>query len=146
MARTDDLLVTLAQLHVTAGIATYSDTVPYTSGQTGIGIGQLPNGCDRALAITDYGTSDTNPNLAMTTLFVQFLYRGLPDDRKSMTDFRDGSYDLLQNLTGRPSGTAWIDQCYRIGTVPLGMDDLQRWMQADNYQIDLALAPTANRT
>ena len=145
MGHTDDLLLGLALLHSASGVGTYSDTTGYTSGQTGIGLGKLPSGCDLAIAFTDYSVSDTNPDLAMTTIFIQALYRGTPDDRKSMTDLRDASYDLLQNLPGRQVGAGHIDQCFRVSTVPLGMDDENRWLQADNYQIDLSLAPTATR-
>lgn len=143
MGHTDDLLDGLAQTLTAAGVAKYPG--PYVADDTAIGLNGLPQQCDIAVAITDYGTSDDYPDQALTTIRVQLRFRGRPNDRKSMLDLRDAAYYALQNLTNEVMGTAFLIQCLRISSVPLGQDDLDRWEMTDNYSIDLQTPATTAR-
>lgn len=144
MGHTDDLLDGLATFTAAAGLAIYQDD--YAQTDTGIGIGELPRSCDMALAIADYLTTDAYPDQAMTTVGVQVMFRGRPQDRKSMTDLRDAVYQLWQNLTGQHFGAFGLTQALRVSSVPLGQDDHDRWLMADNYYIDGTVPVTATRT
>jgi hypothetical protein len=135
VGHTDDLLTGLAQLTANAGLALYQPETPYAQGDTGIGLGELPRSCDKALAIADYTTIDAVPDQPMTTVRVNALFRGLPNDRTSMLDFRDDVYQLWQNLIHQQFGSFGLTQCLRISSLPLGQDDHDRWLMSDNYEI-----------
>jgi hypothetical protein len=144
MGHTDDLLDGIAQFLATAGVGVFHDSA-YAQTDVGIGIGDLPEDCDRAIGIADYLTNDPYPDQAMSTIGVQLAFRGAPNDRKSMTDLRDAAYQALQNLTYQQFGSCGVTQVLRVSSVPLGQDDHDRWEMTDNYYIDVTVPATANR-
>jgi len=146
-SHTGDLLTGLAGSIASAGIGTYlTGSSVFTAGQTGIGIGQLPETTDRAIAITDYGTAGDEITQAITTIAVQVLCRSNRNDRLDLASLRDSIFQLLQGMTHVNYGTCHVIQARRISSVPLGLDENDRWLQADNYYFDCNTPASAYRS
>lgn len=131
---TRDLLVGLKADLVAAGIA------------TPIYFGDLPTTPDRAMALTAYSAVD-QPKVALSTLRVQVMVRGIPNDSLDGDDLADSIFNALHGLENRSyaSGTVHLVQCLRISAVPLGIDTSKRSTRADNYECDVDLPLTAGR-
>jgi hypothetical protein len=144
MGYTEDLLDGLASATAVAGIGLYQDTA-YATSDIGIGIGDIPTDCVSGIGITDYLATNDSPNQALGLVGIQFLFRGLPDDRVSVTNLADAVFQLWQGVTHRQFGTCHVIQMLRRTSLPLGVDELRRWRRADNYYLDINPPATSNR-
>jgi hypothetical protein len=144
MGHTADLLNGLAADLAAAGIGVFHDAA-YAPGDTGIGIGELPESCDRAIAIADYLTAADNPGQPVGVIGVQFWFRGGRNDRDSMTDLRDAVFQHFQGMTHRQFGGYHLIQMRRVSSLSFGRDGNGRWECADNYYLDGNTPPTPNR-
>jgi hypothetical protein len=144
MGHTKDLLVGLATDAAAAGIGLYHDSV-YAVSDIGIGVGKTPQTCDQAIGITDYLTASDSPNQALGQIGVQFEFRGLPDDKTSMTDLADAVFQLFHGMVHRQYGACHVIQMLRKSSIPLGQDAAQRFERTDNYLLDVNVPVTANR-
>jgi len=147
MSHTNDLLTGLAGDIAAAGIGVYrSDGSAFLPTETGIGIGQLPETTDRAIALTDYGTTGDDITQPLSTIAVQIFCRGARNDRRDLNALRDPIYLLVQGMTHKNYGTCHVIQAYRFSSVPLGVDDAGRFLQADNYYFECNTPASAYRS
>lgn len=123
----------LAQELQDAGIAQWNPEGIYQRGDLPITVGLLPQGFDRAIALTVYGSED-DPTLADSVLLLQARFRAgpHPDD---VNDLAAAVFELLQGrerftLSGVP-----IVSARRLSWAGLGMDDNRRWERTDNYRL-----------
>jgi len=139
----NDLLDGIAQLIATAGIATYSTTGTYTSGQTGIFFKIVNSTPDRIVTLTAYQISD-DPSVPLSKLGVQVRCRGLQDPR-DVDELGDSIFTILHGLTNVMFGSVHVIQCFRQSSITLGQDDLKRWDRADSYYLDVDVPATVLR-
>lgn len=140
-----DLLLGLIGELVTAGVGVYSTTTTYAATDRGIGIGQLPEQCDKALMLTPYGPEDPFAELTEGVQGVQVWVRGARDDLLSAIGLQSAAFAALQGLTNRQYGACHVGLVSRKSSVPMGMDSNRRWEISDNYSIDLNTPTTAYR-
>ncbi|GAB3081038.1 hypothetical protein GCM10027053_51990 [Intrasporangium mesophilum] len=132
MSFTKDLLLGLKAELVAAGITEL------------IVFGDLPSEPHRAIGLSAYATVD-DATVAHSTLRVQLMARGVPNDSLDVHELADSAFLALQTLENRTYGTAHLVQCLRVSSVPLGIDDAKRSARSDNYEVDVDLPLTAGR-
>lgn len=132
MSFTRDLLVGLKAELVAAGIT------------TPIVYGDLPTTPDRVIGLGAYAATD-EPTVAASTLRVQLMVRGVPNNSLDADDLADDIFQAIQTLEDRTYGTVHLVQCLRVSAVPLGIDTSKRSARADNYEVDVDLPVTAGR-
>jgi hypothetical protein len=140
-----DLLVGLAQNLAGQGVGVYSPGAPVASTDTLILFGELPTSPDRCIALTLYASRD-EPVQNLSTVRVQFMFRGAANNTLDVGDLAASVFGVLQGVTHRDYGTAHAVDCLRVSTVPLGMDGNKRMTRADNYEIPVNTPYTAGRT
>lgn len=142
---TSDLLRGLAQYLADAGIGVvYSSTVPYQPWDTGVFFKALPTGPDRAVAVTAYSAID-EPKISLTSVRVQFWFRGKVNDSLDVDDLGDAVFSAVQGLEHRQFGTAHVVQALRVSSIQLGADGSKRSERSDNYQLDVNPPTTPGR-
>lgn len=105
---------------------------PYTVTDIGIfqkRLGQVP---DRAVAVTQYDSTDSHP-VPLSIRRVQLRFRGAPGAVSGADDLADAAFAVLQGLT-REAGLSLIT---REIVAQLGPDENERQERADSYQIIL---------
>lgn len=139
MSITSDLLTGLATDLNTEGLATY------TGGAGGnVFLKALPTSPDRAVAITAYSAQD-DATQALSTIRVQFYFRGVPNDATDVDDLADDVFLWLQGLQGRTYGSVHVTHALRVSTVQLGVDSSKRCERSDNYAFTCNLPSTSGR-
>jgi hypothetical protein len=142
---TRDIFAGLATTIAGAGIGVYrSDGSAYLDGETAIVFAESPPSPDRVVMMQVVPMTDETV-LPSGVWMVQFYFRGLPGNRLDVHDLGDSVFDLLQGKTGFVLGSVTVDQCYRQGSVPNGMDDKLRGTRIDRYMLELNTTPTVNR-
>lgn len=142
---TSNLLLGLAVYLQGAGLGTWSASGAYSSGQTGIRLGDMPPEPDRLIVLTAYPVSD-DPSLSDSEIGVQIRTRWSAGDKQSVDDLSDALFDLLHGKRALLLSTGvTIGQCYRQSASPLGQDALLRWENVSNYYASVWL-PSTNRT
>lgn len=140
-----DLLVGLAQYLASQGVGTYSPASPVPAGGTLIVFGEMPSSPDRCVALTLYASRD-EPVANLSTVRVQFMLRGAPNNSLDVGDLATAVFAALQGVTHHDYGTAHAVDCRRVSVVPLGMDGNKRMTRADNYEIPVNTPYTTGRT
>lgn len=147
MGHTRDLLNGLAGQLAAAGIGVFhfDPTVSYDPTDIGIGIGDFPAGCDRAISVQDFTNVRDHPTQALSQVGVQFGFRGQPNDRDSMTDLRDATFQAIHGLTNRDYGICHVVQILRRTGAGMGWDGNRRPEWVDDYYADVNPPATPNR-
>jgi len=136
---TSDLLSGLAADLQAQGLATY------TGGSGGnVFFKQLPATPDRAVAVTAYAAQD-DPAQNLSTIRVQFYFRGATDDAMDVDDLADSVFMWLQGLQHRDYGTVHVAEALRISAIQLGADARKRNERSDNYAFTCNLPSTSGR-
>lgn len=139
MSITSDLLQGLAADLNTQGLATY------TGGAGGsVFFKALPTTPDRAVALTAYSAQD-DPTQNLSTIRVQFYFRGAPNDATDVDDLADGVFLWLQGLQGRTYGAVHVAHALRISSMQMGVDSNKRCERSDNYAFTCNLPQTSGR-
>ena len=139
MSITRDLLSGLATDLNTQGLATF------TGGAGGnVFFKALPTSPDRAVSLTAYSSQDEVTE-ALSTIRVQFMFRGNPDDATDVDDLADAVFLWLQGLQGRDYGTVHVTHATRVSAIQLGIDDSKRSERSDNYSLTCNLPQTSGR-
>ena len=142
---TVNLLTGLAQDLATAGIGTWKTSGVYTITQTGIILGNIPQGPDRIITLTAYSVSDS-PSLSDSTIGVQARCRWGGQDPRLVDDLADLIYQRWHGMTAVTlTGGVYVVQSLRNSHTTLGQDTNSRWMSASNYYLEVHL-PSTNRT
>lgn len=139
MSLTSDLLTGLAADLDAQNLATY------TGGAGGnVFFKAMPTTPDRAVALTAYSSQD-DPTQNLSTIRVQLMFRGEPDDATDVDDLADDVFLWLQGLQGRTYGSVFVAHALRVSTVQLGADANKRCERADNYAFTCNLPQTSGR-
>lgn len=139
MSATRDLLNGLA-----GELSPIGSTPPVAAGGTGIFAKALPTSPDRAVALNAYASVD-EAKVALSTIRVQFWFRGKPNDPLDVDDLADSAFAILQGLEDRTYGSVHLVQCNRVSSSQMGADESKRSERADNYEIDLDMPTTVGR-
>ncbi|KMS66789.1 hypothetical protein ACZ91_67780, partial [Streptomyces regensis] len=110
MGHTSDLLAGLSQLLADAGLGTYRPGGIYQDTEVGIFHGVMPEGPDRAIALTPYPVSDTDLTDAVTG--IQVRLRAGPDPT-AVLDTADGVFATLHNRAHFDLGAARVVLAWR---------------------------------
>lgn len=141
---TTDLLTGLGVYLAANGVGTWNTSGVYTSGQTGIVLGNLPQSPDRIVTLTSYGVSDS-PSLSDSVIGVQIRCRWGGQDPRLVDDLQDVIFNLLQWMTSVSLSTGVeIVQCTRNSMATLGQDANGRWSNVSNYYLSV-WRPSTNR-
>ena len=119
MSVTDDLLNGHANLIAAAGLGVFNPSGVYAPSDLAIYLKIMPDAPDRCIVLNWIPLTD-EVNLPEGT-------------------------GLLQNKTGYTLGSTTVDQCLRVGAVPMGQDSLVRFERADKYSLMVAQTPTSLR-
>jgi hypothetical protein len=140
------LLTGIAVLLHNASIGTWATSGVYTSAQTGIVLGNVPQAPDRIITLATYGVSDS-PNLSDSVIGVQVRCRWGGADKRPVDDLSDLIFGLLHGATNVTLSTGpKITQCLlSSGPSSLGQDANNRWMSVSNYYANV-WRPSTNRT
>lgn len=144
MSYESDLLRGLAQYLNDAGAAVYKPTGGYQSGDAAVVFGELPTAPDRAVGITLYASTDA-PKEALSSVRVQFMFRGSVNNSLDVGDLAAGVFSAVQGLQEQAFGSCYVIQAGRVSAVPLGLDGNKRSLRSDNYQLDINTPATALR-
>ena len=139
MSITSDLLGGLAADLNAQGLGTF------TGGSGGnVFFKALPVKPDRAVSLTAYASQD-DPTQNLSTIRVQFYFRGNANDATDVDDLADSVFLWLQGMTHRDYGTVHVAHALRISTIQLGTDDSKRSERSDNYSFTCNLPQTSGR-
>jgi hypothetical protein len=132
---TNDLLAGFAALLNTVGGATWNPSGTYAATDTGIFAQTTPPSPDGAVVLSAFGVSD-DPTLADSVVGLQVMTRMGGDDPRPVNDVADAIFDALQSLHDVTLSTGVrVVECTRRSSLPLGQDDLRRWLRSDNYYV-----------
>ena len=140
-----DVLTGLATYLAAGGLgATYVTSGAYTTLQTGIVLGNVPQAPDRIITLSAYSVSD-DPALSDSVLGVQIRCRWGGQDPRPVDDLADAIFNLLHGKTGLVLSTGvTIVQVLRHSATTLGQDSNARWSNVSNYYLT-AHRPSTNR-
>lgn len=132
-----DLCTGIAQLLATAGVGVWNPTSPYTATDTAISIRVMPASPDAVIMLTPYPVSD-DYSLSDSVVGLQVQTRTGGEDPTTTDDLTDAVFDALQGLYGITLSTGIkVQAVERRSSLPLGQDDLHRWVNSDNYYLTL---------
>lgn len=129
---TDDLLVGLAVRLAQAGVGAWKPTEAYSTGDTAIVLGIVPQSPDRVIALSAYPVSD-DLTLSDSVTGVQVRYRTGPQS-SDLTALTDAVFDALHGAEFH-AGPVRVVQCWRNSGAPLGADEVGRLEAAENYYL-----------
>lgn len=140
-----EFLEGFARLLAAASAGTWKATGTYTSSETGIMLGLLPQTPDRVIALAAYGVED-DPALSDSTIGLQVTTRWGGQDPREVGKSTARVFDALQGLhdTNLLTGIRVV-QCLRRSWVSLGQDANARWRTVQNFYVDVH-RPSAHRT
>lgn len=141
---TRDLLVGLAGELDTAGVGVYSTSSVVADPSTGIYFGKTPATPNRTITLATYFTDD-ELKIAASTYRVNVNLRGTPYDTLDAVDLSDAVFSVLHGLERRSYGSVALVQMYRVNSIELGTDDLDRSERSDNYELLLDMPVTVLR-
>ena len=139
MSITSDLLGGLAADLNAQGLATY------TGGAGGnVFFKALPASPDRAVALTAYASQD-DATQNLSTIRVQFYFRGSRDNVTDVDDLADSVFLWLQGMQHKNYGVVHVAHALRLSAIQLGSDDSKRSERSDNYAFTCNLPSTSGR-
>jgi hypothetical protein len=135
MGFTNDFLAGFADLIDGIGGATWSPTGTYQDTDTGIFSQSTPPNPDGAVVLSAFSVSD-DPTLADSVAGLQVMTRMGGLDPRPVNDLADTIFDALQGIHDVTLSTGvQVIECGRRSSLPLGQDDLRRWLRSDNYYV-----------
>lgn len=146
-----NLLTGLATYIASGGIgATWKANGAYTTLETAIVLGSVPQSPDRIIAMTAYGVGGDDPTLSDTVTGLQVLTRCSGTDKRLVDDLQDSIFNLLHGVShlvvGTSGKTVHVVQCLRAsGPAALGQDENHRWVVSSNYLVTVH-RPSPHRT
>ena len=140
-----DLLTGHAVLLAAAGLGTWNTTGVYTTTQTGIVLGTVPQGPDRIVTLSAYGVSD-KAQLSDSIIGLQVRCRWGGQDPRYADDLADSIFAYLQGKENYTLSTGIrVVLCERnSGPVSLGQDENRRWANVQNFYLNVH-RPSTNR-
>ncbi len=134
-----------ARLLGAAGVGIWSAAGAYTSSQTGIVVGTLPQSPDRLVALAAYGVDD-DPTLSNTVQGLQVTTRWGGLDPREVARLTSKVFDHLHGLWGvtLPSGV-YVASVVRTSHTSIGQDSGGRWRTVQNFYCTVH-RPSAHRS
>jgi len=141
-----NLLTGLAVYIAAAGIeATWAPSGIYTTLQTGIVIGNIPQTPDRIITLSSYPVSD-HPSLSDSVLGVQIRTRAEGADKRKVDNLDDAIFNLFHGVMHLILTTGvHIVQFPRVSGATLGQDANNRWSNVQNFHA-YCWRPSTHRT
>lgn len=130
MGHTSSLLEGLAQLLESAGLGFYRPDGVYQDDEVGIYLHRLPEGPDKAYALTPYSVQDTGQTDVIDG--VQIRMRAGPDPRE-VSDMADAVRDALHGREDVVLGGVRVSLIWRQSQAPMGQDVHGREEISSNY-------------
>lgn len=130
MGHTSSILDGLAAFLAAEGLGIYRPDGVYADGEVGIFLHRMPEGPDRAYAITPYPVEDTG--LSDVTDGLQIRMRAGPDPRE-LLDMADAVRDLLHMREALVVGGVRLSLIWRDSQAPMGQDEHGREELTSNY-------------
>lgn len=128
-----DFLEGFARLLGAAGVGTWSATGAYTSGQTALVVGTLPQNPDRVVSLAAYGVDD-DPSLSDTVQGLQVTTRWGGQDPREVARLTSRVFDELHGLHDVTLLTGvFVVQCLRRSHTSIGEDSNGRWRTVQNF-------------
>lgn len=132
MSYSNELTAGAAELIAAGGLALWRPTGIYTSGETGITVGVMPDAPDGIVCLTAYPVEDTDLTDAITA--VQVRMRAGRDPRV-VQQLADGVFDLLHNREHFALGTVRVALAWRQSQAWIGQDTHGRMELTANYYL-----------
>lgn len=130
MGHTSSIITGLAELLGSAGLGVYRPDGVYADGETGIFLHRMPEGPDRAYALTPYPVEDTG--LTDVTDGIQIRMRAGPDPTEVL-DMADAVRDLLHMRENTLVDGVRLSLIWRQSQAPMGQDPHGREELTSNY-------------
>lgn len=132
-----DLCTGIAQLLAGAGVGVWNPASPYAATDIAISVRVMPAAPDAVIMLTPYPVSDDYA-LSDSVVGLQVQTRTGGEDPTTTDDLTDQVFDALQGLYGVTLSTGIkVQAVERRSSLPLGQDDLHRWVNSDNYYLTL---------
>lgn len=144
MSNDVDVMTGLAQLLDALGVATYNPTGHYGASDTAIVFKSMTADPDRVVCLTAY-TYANMPDWAVDQIRVQIRCRGARTNNTDADVLAGAVYDQLHGRSNFDLGAVHVDQMLQQSSVPMGIDDSDRWERADNYTLDVSVPATLIR-
>ncbi|MEV8600442.1 minor capsid protein [Streptomyces griseoviridis] len=127
-----DLLQGAAELLATEGVGTYSpdDVLPVDA--TGIVLGRMPDGPDRALALTPYPVADDDSTDTVTGLQVRMR---AGTNALDLVQLANAVFTVLHNRQGWQARGVWVEISWRNSEAWIGQDARGRMEKTANYYV-----------
>ncbi|MFK0062617.1 minor capsid protein [Streptomyces werraensis] len=132
MSHETDLLRGVAELLDTQGVGTYDETGPLPAGATGIVLGRMPDGPDRALALTTYPVADDDSTDSVTGVQVRIRAGVNPLD---VLDLSDAVFNVLHARRSWTARGVRVEISWRNSEAWIGQDQQGRMERSANYYV-----------
>ncbi|HLS39219.1 MAG TPA: minor capsid protein [Ornithinicoccus sp.] len=130
MSHETDLLRGVAELLEDAGVGVYDETGPLPAEGTGIVLGRLPDGPDRALGLTTYPVADDYSTDSITGVQARMRAGTAPLD---VLDLSDAVFDVLHNRRRWDARGVRVEISWRNSEAWIGQDASGRMERTANY-------------
>lgn len=130
MSHETDLLRGIAELLDASGVGVYDETGPLPPGATGIVLGRLPDGPDRAIGLTTYPVSDDDSTDSITGVQARIRAGVNPLDVLALSD---AVFDVLHNRRSWQARSVRVEISWRNSEAWIGQDQQGRMERTANY-------------
>ncbi|MEU4171022.1 minor capsid protein [Streptomyces sp. NPDC026665] len=125
-----DLLVGVAELLDTEGVGTYSPTAVLAADATGIVLGKMPDGPDRALCLTPYPVADDDSTDCVTGIQVRMR---AGTDPTAVVQLANDVFTALHNRCSYYAHGVRVEISWRNSQAWIGQDSRGRMELVSNY-------------
>lgn len=129
---TADLLQGVAELLDAEGVGVYSPNTPLPAGATGIILGRMPDGPDRALCLTPYPVADDDSTDSVTGIQVRMRAGVNPLD---VLDLSDAVFNVLHDRRSWTARGVRVEISWRNSEAWIGQDSRGREELTSNYYV-----------
>lgn len=125
-----DLLRGVAELLDAEAVGTYDETGPLTAGSTGIVLGRVPDGPDRAIGLTPYPVSDDDSTDAVTGVQARLRAGTNPT---AVVQLANDIFNVLHNRQNWQAHGVQVEISWRNSQAWIGQDATGRMEISANY-------------
>nr|WP_237532068.1 minor capsid protein [Streptomyces sp. SID8352] len=123
-------MVGVAELLAAEGAGVYSPDAPLPAGGTGIVLGPVPDGPDRALGLTPYPVADDDSTDSVSGLQVRMRWG---TDVAGLVQLADTVFAVLHNRRSYRARGVWVEVSWRQSQAWIGQDARGRMELTGNY-------------
>ncbi|MEV8353196.1 minor capsid protein [Streptomyces niveus] len=132
MSHESDLLQGVAELIAAEGVGTYDPSGVLPDDGTGIVLGRLPDGPDRAIGLTTYPVADDDSTDSVTGVQARLRAGTNPLD---VLDLADALFTVLHNRRSWTARGVWVEISWRNSEAWIGQDQRGRMERSANYYL-----------